>query len=175
MNLARAESELQRLGNGPDPNELRNAERDLYNAQNTYAQALASVEKMSQPDPIALAAAQRAVARLLGADGGELDASVDLLMDGDSGVGRTVQLSALWPEPAPPIGTVAQIIVTLREKNDVLLVPQKAIRTAGARRFVEVADGQNRTMTDVEEGIISNGQAEIVNGLKQDQLVLVNP
>ena len=30
-------------------------------------------------------------------------------------------------------------------------------------------------MTDVEVGIISNGQAEIVSGLKQDQLVLVNP
>jgi hypothetical protein len=38
-----------------------------------------------------------------------------------------------------------------------------------------VMDGQNRTMTDVEIGIVSNGQAEVVNGLRQDQLVLVNP
>ena len=100
---------------------------------------------------------------------------IELLMGGENGVGKTVQLSALWPEPTPAIGTPVQIVVTLREKADVLLVPQKAIRTAGARRFVEVIDGQNRTMTDVEVGIISNGQAEIVSGLKQDQLVLVNP
>jgi hypothetical protein len=38
-----------------------------------------------------------------------------------------------------------------------------------------VVDGQNRTMTDVEIGIISNGQAEVIDGLRQDQLVLVNP
>jgi HlyD family secretion protein len=130
---------------------------------------------VTERDASRLAQGQRAVVRLGGADGGEFDASVDLLMDGENGVGRTVQLSALWPEPTPSIGTPVQIIVTLREKADVLLVPQKAIRTAGARRFVEVIDGQNRTMTDVEVGIISNGQAEIVNGLKQDQLVLVNP
>jgi len=130
---------------------------------------------VTERDAQRLAAGQRAVVRLPGADGGEFDASVDLLMDGENGIGRTAQLSALWPEPTPSIGSPVQIIVTLREKNDVLLVPQKALRTAGARRFVEVIDGQNRTMTDVEVGIISNGQAEIVSGLKQDQLVLVNP
>jgi multidrug efflux pump subunit AcrA (membrane-fusion protein) len=90
-------------------------------------------------------------------------------------VGKTVQLGAVWPEPSPTIGTPVQVIVTLREKDNVLLIPQKAIRSAGARRFVEVMDGQNRTMTDVEIGIVSNGQAEVVNGLRQDQLVLVNP
>ncbi len=46
---------------------------------------------------------------------------------------------------------------------------------AVARRFVEVVDGQNRTMTDVEIGIVSNGQAEVISGLRQDQVVLVNP
>ena len=86
-----------------------------------------------------------------------------------------MQLSAIWPEPSPNIGTPVQVVVTLREKDNVLLIPQRAIRTAGARRFVEVVDGQNRTMTDVEIGIVSNGQAEVVNGLRQDQLVLVNP
>ena len=65
--------------------------------------------------------------------------------------------------------------VTLREKDNVLIIPQKAIRSAGARRFVEVVDGQNRTMTDVEIGIVSNGQAEVISGLRQDQIVLVNP
>ena len=92
-----------------------------------------------------------------------------------AGVGRTVQLSALWPEPSPTIGTPVQVIITLREKENVLLIPQKSIRSDGARRFVEVVDGQNRTMTDVEIGIISNGQAEVIDGLRQDQLVLVNP
>lgn len=122
-----------------------------------------------------LANGQRAVVRLDNGDGGEFDASVDQILEGETGVGKTVQLSALWPEPSPSIGTGVQVIVTLREKDNVLLVPQKAIRSAGARRFVEVMDGQNRTMTDVEIGIVSNGQAEVVNGLRQDQLVLVNP
>ena len=122
-----------------------------------------------------LTSGQRAVVRLEAGEGGEFDASVDQIIEGDSGVGRTVQLSALWPEPSPTIGTPVQVVVTLREKDNVLLIPQKAIRSAGARRFVEVVDGQNRTMTDVEIGIVSNGQAEVVSGLRQDQVVLVNP
>jgi multidrug efflux pump subunit AcrA (membrane-fusion protein) len=122
-----------------------------------------------------LAQGQRAVVRLDNGDGGEFDASVDQILEGEAGVGKTVQLGAVWPEPSPTIGTPVQVIVTLREKDNVLLIPQKAIRSAGARRFVEVMDGQNRTMTDVEIGIVSNGQAEVVNGLRQDQLVLVNP
>lgn len=126
-------------------------------------------------DASRLAAGQRAVVRLEAGEGGEFDANVDTVLEGENGVGRTVQLSALWPEPSPNIGTPVQVVVTLREKDNVLLIPQKSIRSAGARRFVEVVEGQNRTMTDVEIGIVSNGVAEVVNGLRQDQLVLVNP
>jgi HlyD family secretion protein len=122
-----------------------------------------------------LAIGQRAVVRLEAGDGGEFDANVDQVLEGENGVGRTVQLSALWPEPSPTIGTPVQVIITLREKENVLLIPQKSIRSDGARRFVEVVDGQNRTMTDVEIGIIANAQAEVIDGLRQDQLVLVNP
>jgi HlyD family secretion protein len=130
---------------------------------------------ITERDAARLTSGQRAVVRLEGAEGGEFDANVDSILEGETGVGRTVQLGAVWPEPSPAIGTPVQVVVTLREKDNVLLVPQKAIRSAGARRFVEVVDGQNRTMTDVEVGIVSNGQAEVVSGLRQDQLVLVNP
>jgi RND family efflux transporter MFP subunit len=130
---------------------------------------------VTERDASRLAAGQRATVLLEGGEGGEFDASVDTILEGETGIGRTVQLSALWPEPSPTIGTPVQVNVMLREKDNVLLVPQKAIRSAGARRFVEVVDGQNRTMTDVEVGIVSNGQAEVVSGLRQDQLVLVNP
>ena len=126
-------------------------------------------------DASRLATGQRAVVRLEAGEGGEFDASVDTILEGENGVGRTAQLTALWPEPSPTIGTPVQVIVTLREKDNVLLIPQKSIRSAGARRFVEVVDGQNRTMADVEIGIVSNGQAEVISGLRQDQLVLVNP
>jgi HlyD family secretion protein len=130
---------------------------------------------VTERDASRLANGQRAVVRLDNGDGGEFDASVDQILEGETGVGRTIQLSAIWPEPSPTIGTPVQVVVTLREKDNVLLIPQKAIRSAGARRFVEVIDGQNRTMTDVEIGIVSNGQAEVINGLRQDQMVLVNP
>jgi RND family efflux transporter MFP subunit len=130
---------------------------------------------VTERDASRLTSGQRAVVRLEGAEGGEFDANVESILEGETGVGRTVQLGAVWPEPSPAVGTPVQVIVTLRQKDNVLLIPQKAIRSAGARRFVEVVDGQNRTMTDVEIGIISNGQAEVVSGLRQDQLVLVNP
>ena len=130
---------------------------------------------ITERDASRLAAGQRAVVRLEAGEGGEFDATVDQVLEGENGVGRTVQLSALWPEPSPTIGTPVQVVVTLREKDNVLLIPQKSIRSAGARRFVEVVDGQNRAMTDVEIGIVSNGQAEVISGLRQDQLVLVNP
>ena len=98
-----------------------------------------------------------------------------VMLTGESGIGKTAQLNTIWPEPAPAIGTPAQITLTLREKDNVLLIPQRAIRSVGDRRFVEVAEGQNRTPTNVEIGIISNGQAEVVSGLRQGQMVMVNP
>src|SRR5204863_8828807 len=61
--LQQAQAELQKVTSGPDPNDVRNAERDLLSAQNAYAQAGAASAKVSQPDPGAVAAAQREVQR----------------------------------------------------------------------------------------------------------------
>ena len=130
---------------------------------------------IAERDANRLSIGQRAVARFEEGFAGEIDATVDAVMEGDGGFGRVAQFQAVWPSPVPPLGMPVQIAITLREKDNVLLVPQRAIRSAGTRRFVEVQDGPNRTMTDVEVGIVANGQAEIVNGLRQDQLVLVGP
>ena len=54
LQLQKAESDMQKLASGPDQVELRNAEREMYAAQNNYAQAVAAVEKLSQPDQTAV-------------------------------------------------------------------------------------------------------------------------
>ena len=56
------------------------------------------------------AAGQRAVVRLDNGEGGEFDASVDQILEGESGAGKTIQLGAIWPEPSPNIGTPVQVI-----------------------------------------------------------------
>jgi hypothetical protein len=121
-----------------------------------------------------LSPGQRATARIEGgAD--DVEATVRAVIEGTGGVERKVQFEVSWPTPEPPFGTVAVATVRLAERDLALLVPQRAIRSAGARRYVEVQDVMSRRVVDVTVGIVANGQAEITKGLTLGQQVIVTP
>jgi multidrug efflux pump subunit AcrA (membrane-fusion protein) len=107
-------------------------------------------------------------------------ATVDRIGDASKGQsGRIVQLSALssadWQAAAPMYGTLAQVQVQVNQKKDVLVVPKKAVHTAGQRRYVQVQAGGGRKIVNVDVGIISSDSAEILSGLTEGQTVYVGP
>ncbi|MCC6177668.1 MAG: HlyD family efflux transporter periplasmic adaptor subunit [Chloroflexi bacterium] len=63
VSLQRAEQEFARLNNGPDQTVVRAAEREYISAQNALTRIQLDLQRASQPDPIALAAAERDVQR----------------------------------------------------------------------------------------------------------------
>jgi HlyD family secretion protein len=70
------------------------------------------------------------------------------------------------------VGDLAQIVLVLSRKDDVLWLPPPAVRAFEGRRFVVVKDGDRQRRQDVKVGIISTDRIEIVEGLKEGETVV---
>jgi hypothetical protein len=123
-----------------------------------------------------VAAGQGAKVQIEGKDGAGLDASVSAVTDAASGAGKVAELQLALPDGAqrPAFGSAAQVTLSVAQHDGVLIIPQKAVRTAGTRRFVEYMDGLNRRIADVQVGISSGDQVEVTGGLTEGQSVLVS-
>lgn len=69
-------------------------------------------------------------------------------------------------------GDLARIVVTLQHKDNILWLPTQAVRTFQGRRFVVVQDGNKQRRADVKLGITGSDRVEIVDGLKEGQVVV---
>jgi multidrug efflux pump subunit AcrA (membrane-fusion protein) len=70
------------------------------------------------------------------------------------------------------MGMLARVQVTLLVKPNVLMVPNGAVRTVGKRRFVEYMDGEIKRSRNVETGITTDQETEIVSGLEEGMVIL---
>jgi multidrug efflux pump subunit AcrA (membrane-fusion protein) len=120
-----------------------------------------------------VAVGQRASVTLEGAAGTEYPAAIASLSNGPGGIGQVAQLRVDWTGTPPLYGLTAQALVTLQEKPDVLLVPQRAVRTSGQRRYVEYLEGDNRRTADVILGISGLSDVEVIRGVREGQVILL--
>jgi RND family efflux transporter MFP subunit len=72
------------------------------------------------------------------------------------------------------IGHSAEMTIELQNRADVILLPRSAVRSYMGRSYVQIADGSQRREIDVEVGLTTATEAEIVSGLKEGQMVVVN-
>jgi multidrug efflux pump subunit AcrA (membrane-fusion protein) len=70
------------------------------------------------------------------------------------------------------MGMLARVQVTLQIKPDVLMVPNGAVRTVGKRKFVEYLDGEIKRSRNVETGITTDAETEIVSGVQEGMTIL---
>ncbi|HEY3057950.1 MAG TPA: HlyD family efflux transporter periplasmic adaptor subunit [Chloroflexota bacterium] len=90
--------------------------------------------------------------------------------------GKVAQIRVEWGSgEQPKVGRTAQVTVVLQHKENVLLVPKKAVRVAGARQYVQYMSGTSRRIANVEVGITNDQDAEITNGLIEGQIIVVGP
>lgn len=68
----------------------------------------------------------------------------------------------------------ATINLVLEERKNVLAIPEKALRSEGGKRVVYVVDGQGSASRPVKVGRRGGGFIEILEGLKEGEVVLVN-
>ena len=69
------------------------------------------------------------------------------------------------------IGDLAQVTIVLEEKDNALWLPAAAIRSFQGRKFVILQDNEGQRRIDVELGIESQDQVEILKGLEEGQVV----
>jgi multidrug efflux pump subunit AcrA (membrane-fusion protein) len=71
------------------------------------------------------------------------------------------------------LGANANIVLTLKQKQNTLIIPRSALSTFLGRDFVQVLEGESRKEIDVEKGIVSSTEVEITKGLKEGQKVII--
>ncbi|MFD2370968.1 efflux RND transporter periplasmic adaptor subunit [Brevibacillus sp. GCM10020057] len=71
------------------------------------------------------------------------------------------------------LGTPVTIEVILEQKEQALIIPKQALHEFSGRKYVKVLDGKTKKEVDVEIGIQNNTQAEIISGLAEGQLVIL--
>ncbi len=85
---------------------------------------------------------------------------------------KTVKIAVDWTRPGAEVGMSARVQINVQQKDGVLIVPKSAVRTVGKRTFVEYLDGNVKRSRNVEVGIVSDQDAEIVSGLEEGMTVI---
>ena len=72
------------------------------------------------------------------------------------------------------IGTLAAVRIITQQISDTIVIPKNGLRTYLGRRFVRVLeDGSRLREVDVESGIESSTEVEIVKGLEEGEVVVL--
>jgi RND family efflux transporter MFP subunit len=85
---------------------------------------------------------------------------------------KNTKIAVDWTRPGAQIGMNTRVQIIVQKKDDVLLIPTGAIRTVGRRRFVEYMDGNVKRSRNVEVGISTDVETEIVSGLDEGMSIL---
>jgi macrolide-specific efflux system membrane fusion protein len=85
----------------------------------------------------------------------------------------TVKLSFTPPGPVD-LGALAAVTIVTQKHDDAVIVPNQAIKKAGGRTYVQVSTGPGKKRdVDVQIGIVSDQETEIVKGIKEGTPVVV--
>ncbi len=84
-----------------------------------------------------------------------------------------IEISILSIEGKPlRAGYSANAIVNIRERKDVVVIPERLVTFEQDKRFVEKKEGENITRVEIETGLSDGLQIEVLKGLQVgDQLV----
>lgn len=87
---------------------------------------------------------------------------------------RAVRISFAPPGPGAKLGQLAQVTIITQQKDDILLIPNTAVRRFGQRKYVQVLNADGRRIdVDVEIGLVTDTDTEITKGLREGQKVIV--
>ncbi|HEX8597780.1 MAG TPA: HlyD family efflux transporter periplasmic adaptor subunit [Chloroflexia bacterium] len=76
-------------------------------------------------------------------------------------------------EVVPREGMAANVDITAQRKDDVLLLPNRALEAVGRRQYVTVKRGDTTARIEIETGLSNNTDTEIISGLEEGETVLL--
>ncbi len=71
------------------------------------------------------------------------------------------------------MGGLADFSITIEKRDNVIVLPNRAIRTYLGRNYVLVLDGESRKEFDIQKGIETPTETEIVKGITEGQKVII--
>lgn len=75
--------------------------------------------------------------------------------------------------PNAQIGHSADMTITLQRRENAIILPRSAIRSFMGRSYVQIMDGDRRKEVDVEPGLTSGTEVEIVKGVEEGQVIVL--
>ena len=88
----------------------------------------------------------------------------------------TVELDPLGPnDPKLKPGLTCEVEILVEQRQDVLQVPVQSVVNIAGERFVFVLDPAGPRRAEVEIGVNNDTDVEIVAGLEEGQMVVMNP
>jgi HlyD family secretion protein len=93
-----------------------------------------------------------------------------------SGVNFTVTVELTESDELVKPGMTAAVNITVREVQDALLVPNRAVRQVNGKRVVYILKDKLPVMVEIRLGATSDSNSEVVGGdLKEGDLIINNP
>jgi HlyD family secretion protein len=115
---------------------------------------------------------QKAAVAIDSGDGTQLQGSVIDLAEAQNG-DRLAKIQVDWSLGGPAaVGQTAIVRINVQEKQNALLIPKGALQTVGTRKYVETLDAGFRKAIDVEVGIMTAADVEILGGIQEGQAVI---
>jgi membrane fusion protein, macrolide-specific efflux system len=71
------------------------------------------------------------------------------------------------------VGGIVDIEIITAKKSDTLIIPKNALRTAMGRNYVQVLLDNTKRELDIEVGIVSSTEVEVLKGLKEGDIIIV--
>lgn len=71
------------------------------------------------------------------------------------------------------VGTSVDFEIITSQKDHVLIIPKSALRNLAGRHYVQILDGQSKRETDIEKGIVSATEVEVISGLEEGDTVIL--
>jgi HlyD family secretion protein len=86
---------------------------------------------------------------------------------------KRVRIEADLDETDYKLGSEVDVEIVLQEKNNVLLVDKDAVYEKENIKYVTVVNGKNETETEITTGLEDDKNIEVLSGLKENDVVLI--
>ena len=87
----------------------------------------------------------------------------------DEGLPVRVEFTA--PDLALEIGALADLVIVVERKEDILTIPNVAIHSYFNRRYALVKEGESTVEVDITLGVTDGERTELLSGLEEDEQV----
>lgn len=87
--------------------------------------------------------------------------------------GRTMMVSLKEMPKDMKVGDLVDFEVVIETKKDTLIIPKNALRSITGRNYVQLMDDNTKREVDIEVGITSSSEVEVLQGLEEGDQVII--